>query len=312
METKTTLVGYGLVSPLHIANFMAYYYSHPQQYSDITIYISNYWGKNIIPERYIHFLKSLGITVTFNDSNLFYDLNNKTIDIVFVGDFKWRVLLKFHASINSVAVVDEGLSSYRGLISMIRQHPYIKPHKYIISRFLNKTLLVGKKTTYFHAFSKNNLQVNESYKAGLFHFFTKLNEFYPIKVTTDYSNTVLFCSQPISYSNEETQIACIKSIQKQLEEQGLSLIIKRHPADDPLELKKYGIEILEDERILEELFFNTNFKALISQNSTSSFMVPALYGNLSYLLSMEEVYQLGADAKKLFKKYCLDITEIYS
>lgn len=318
-SSKKTLIGYGLVSPLHVANFMSYFYSKPSTYDNIVICINNYWGESILPHRYIEFLKSVGIKIKHIDSYLsikpvINDYNN--IDLVLLGGFDWKIILRTNSKVKSLILIDEGLSSYRSYSSIKRDSPKIKLYKVLISKLISKVSIFTfrKRTEVFRTFNSGDFDINPIYKKGLFKYFSNLKVFYNLESADNYSNTVLYCSQPwvdLGLVSETEYIKSIKSIKAKVENKGSLFLLKRHPAEKVIDYSKYSINTLEDSRMLEEIFFSSKFEAIISKNSTSSFMLPALYTSNSYLTDMSEVNKLGPKAEKIFKRYCYDIEDLF-
>lgn len=315
---KKELIGWALASPLHVANFMAYYYSNLEYYDRATIYLYEYWGRSILSDRYIDFLNQSNITLkAAHDSASLNDIKkvSKKSDIVFVGRFNWRVILKTNKNIQKLILIDEGLSSYRSRTSLSKTDSNFKFFKYLTSSMLiNISILLKKKQKInFRTFQNRSTLINESYKQGIFKYFNDMKLFNYLGNNKNYQNSILYCSQPwveLGNISEEDHIDNILKLKSSVESKGYSFVIKKHPAETIVNYEKYGINILDDGRMLEEIFYSTPFKAIVSKNSTSSLLLPALYKVDSYLLSLSETKGLGPYAERLFSYYCNNFEDL--
>ncbi|MCO8054022.1 alpha-2,8-polysialyltransferase family protein [Acinetobacter towneri] len=308
------LIGYGLVSPLHLANFMSYYYSNSDSYDKLTIYLNDYWGRGILNNRYLDFLKSKNIEVKekLNIEELVCDF-----DIVFVGGVDWRVLYKIKNNIVNLVVIDEGLSSYVSFFGKKKSNKNLKFYKYIISTLIINLLTLSIKgdKINFKMFDMVSMNINSDYRLGLFKYFHELSvlDREVVGLENTNTNTIIFCAQPwveMGEMSEDKYINYIKDIKKNIESKGFNFVLKKHPAENIVDYTKYGINLISDSRMIEEIVFSTKIKAIISKYSTSSFLVPALFNTTSYLLDKNELKFLGWSANKLFNKYCIDLKDL--
>lgn len=313
---KRTLIGYGLVSPLHLANFMAHYYSSPYNYERLIIFIYNYWGSNILPEYYLKYLNDNSIEVIY--SNNLKELKHvikkevNDIELVLVSNFNWKVIARTSSKVKYVTVIDEGLSSYRSFSSLKADNPNLKLYKIILSKILSRltTSILSKERAKFKMFDIDSLKINPLYRKGLFQYFESLKHFVDSNDNKNFSNTILYCSQPwveLNVMSEQDYIEYINQIKTNIENQGSEFMLKKHPAEHVIDYDAHKISTLDDNRMLEEIIYTTKFKAIISRTSTSSFLVPALFDIESYLINLDDIKSLGRDASRLFEKYCQNI-----
>ena len=306
------LIGYGIVSPLHLANFMSYYYCNSDSYDKLTIYLYDYWGGNILKNRYLDFFKSKNIEVKekLDIEELVCDF-----DIVFVGGVDWRVLYKIKNNVVNLIVIDEGLSSYVSFFGKKKSNKNLRLYKYIISNLIINLLTLSIKGAKlnFKMFDMVTMNINPDYRMGLFKYFHELNVLDRDVVGLEKTNTIIFCAQPwveMGEMSENIYINYIKEIKNNIESKGFDFVLKKHPAENMVDYKKYGISLLSDSRMIEEIVFSTKIKAIVSKCSTSSFLVPALFNTTSYLLDKNQLKFLGFSANKLFDKYCIDLNDL--
>lgn len=310
------LIGYGLVSPLHLANFMSYYYSQHHNYDEIIICIVNYWNNNIIPARYIKFLESFGIKFIYKDSIVEvkpFIKQRRHVDLILVNEIRWRTILPIRNNINKIIIIDEGLSSYRSYRSRASDNENIKLPILYLGRSLSKSItsLFRIEVERFKMFDLSNYTINIKYQQGLFKYFQNLKDYYTHTHEQTYKNTILFCSQMVEAKNESSialYLEFLLNLKKTVERNGYHLLIKKHPAENIIDYESFGLMTLKDNRMVEEIFFTAEFKAIISKNSTSSFLIPALYNVHSYLLDLPSTSTLGKHAYRLFNKYCIDFS----
>lgn len=317
---RKKLIGYGLVSPLHIANFISYYYSNESLYHSVEIYLFDFWGDNIIHKRYIDFLKSKKIEIKLVESfsNKMENNESDNFDLIFVGQVNWRVVLTARNKVDKVILIDEGLSSYTSFFSKIKKNNGLKIFKHMASLMWVKIIMsfLGIKENKYKMLNSKNFNIDDSYRFGLLRYFKELssfdnNEENISKVSND---TVIFCSQPwveLGNFSELDYVKYINSFKDKVESNGFDFVLKKHPAEKLVDYNKYNIDVLMDSRMIEEIIFSKSIKGIISKNSTSSFLIPALFETKSYLLDMNEIEKFGWPAKKIFKKHCVDVKELF-
>lgn len=320
-KNSKVIIAYSIVSPLHLINFLSYLDSNDNQYEEVHIFISNYWGKTTIPKRYIDYCISQGFKVLLDKKeqinileSLF--LSDSSLTFAFVKSPSLKVLFKdiFSNKIESIVIVDEGISSYanytHSLKAVLREKGILYVGKSLIyhSTSLPFKLRNKNKITAFSAFEKKNLSVNEEYKISFINTLNKL-QLFDSKVEQDYNNSFLFCSQPwvdLGFMNKEEYAQLLQQLRLRANSIGKDLVIKKHPADSIFDYKNFNV--VDFDGCVEELVWTCNFFGIISICSTSSILIPACLGYKSYILDFNDIEKLDSNLKYLFKTYCSEFT----
>lgn len=317
---QKVIIGYSIVSPLHLINFLSYLKSCEEEFYGKYIFLSNYWGDSIIPERYIEYCKVNNINVINNENE-----KQKILDIIFERKLKISfvcvknpnlyVMKKSLAkNVENIIVIDEGLSSYAGfwhsLKASFREKGIKSGGRFITYMCLMKffKLFIWHKIYKFTSFIGVN--VNPIYKQFFLEVLRDIN-------ISSYSNqidqkSILFCTQPLievglmSYDEYEKMLSQVKAI---CDTNLISLLIKKHPVDNIFKYSDYNV--VEFDGIVEELVVaQKNISGTISSCSTSSLLIPALINKESYIVSFDSLNTMDYNLKKLFKRYCKPIEDI--
>lgn len=316
------LVAYGVSSPLHLINFLAFWCSNKNVYSRVIVFIDHYWGYSIIPEKYLEFCKSNNMELYVNQSDkeqvIFYDENVQS-DLVFVNYTLHKMLLKYKQQICNAIIIDEGLSAYAGFKNLKKA---IKRERNRDVRFLlhlSRNIRRGfvEKIFYrgrvinFRAFSMKNGKMQDKYREAIHNLFSFM---YANNVKKEQENNVIvFCSQPLVDLNMMTESdfsAYLLNIQDKVNKKGLSLVIKKHPVEKKFDYEKYGLTVLDYDGIFEEYAFLYPMKGMISATSTSSLLVPALYGIDSFVMDYAMLDEFSKTAKMIFFNYTKPLEQL--
>lgn len=323
-KNSRTLVGYGITSPLHLANFMSYLLVHRSNYNEYHVFIHQYWNYNIIPLRYIEQCERIGVRFHYDmdyANQKIKDLN-KGLDCVFINMPNIGLVVKKFGflKIRNIIIIDEGLSSYNSAgnnrKAFHRESGRLPSYKkYIVNNIINFLLKIYYHKNYisYPIFNKYDYSINLSYKAGLIDFFNLLGCEGDKKIN---NKAVIFCAQPwveLNVLKEDEYIANLNKIKNEVEGFGYSLYIKKHPVEKLIDYSSKGFFTLDFDGMLEEFvcYNNDNVVAIISTNSTSSMIIPPLFNVKSYLINFKDVESFGKHAKNIFIKYCLDFSETH-
>lgn len=317
---KKIIVGYSIVSPLHLINFLTYLNSSPLEYDKIYIFINKYWSNNIIPQRYLNYCKSIGIEILFDNKLMIKIIDkliksNAELELVFVKNPSVSLLLKSYLYDKKLKIIliDEGVSSYAGNIhslkATIRENGLIVGLKSLIISFVRFILiLLSKNKLYkFSAFDTSSFTVNQIYKKN----FKKVLEFlytYKSGIKQDFYNSLLFCSQPwieLGVMTEEEYSKLLHELSLKASKLSKELVIKKHPADT---LFNYGnYKVVNFDGCVEELVFHSKFSGVISLNSTSSLLISSCLDLESYILDFNQIKKLDKNLNILFNIYCSEL-----
>lgn len=316
---KKTLVGYGIVSSLHLANFMAYWSLNSSEYRECIIFVEKYWDKIIVDDKYLKYCKSQGIKVfVCLDDKKSILKGEKIIDLVFIKDIGYKATINsmLDCNFNKVIVVDEGVSSYTSYSHMKRAVEREKGVKLNHYKYFFKKIISSFLCFFFrNSFEKkrmfiSGLEINPLYKKGLLKYFSNMNS---EEEVLNLNNVVLYCSQPyveLGIYELNDYLSNLKKLKNNIEKKGLKLLIKPHPVEKEIDYKAMGFNLLDYNGMIEEYVYINRVGSVISNNSTSSLLLPAIYGVESFIFNWDDIDSLGGDAEKLFKRYCKKYTSI--
>lgn len=315
---KKVLIGYSIVSPLHLINFLTFLNSNKNNFDKVYVFFSIYWSNAIIPERYVQYCKNKNIIVVFNDlekKEIFKKIYKNNCDITFVcvKSPSIKIMFKqvFYKNIKNMVVIDEGLSSYAGYMhsvkAVVREKNIYFLFKFFIISIIIYVLsnLNRKKVARYSAFSKQEIGLNRDYKnnfSEVLYSIGKMN-----KCGFNYSDSILFCTQPwvdLGVMDAVNYKILLENLKIKIEKKGCKLLIKKHPADMVFDYD--GFDVLDFDGIVEELVLIKEFSGLISMCSTSSILVSSCFNIKSYLLSFDDLKNMDKNLQRLFKYYCID------
>ena len=319
---KRVLVGYSIVSPLHLINFLTYLNSSTEAFDEVYIFFSIYWKQSIIPERYVQYCLRKNIIIvsdSYQKKEILNSLYIKKCDIFFVCVKSPSIKVMFkqliYKNIRKIVVIDEGLSSYAGYIHSLKANIREKNNFFILKFFILSIvifllmILNKNKITKYSAFYKNKVNLNESYKRNFSEVLFLIGEKNKVDFSCD--NCILFCTQPwvdLGLMNIIEYSCLLKELKNKVEKMGYKLLIKKHPADMAFDYN--GFDVLDFDGIVEELVLIKDFSGLISMCSTSSILVSSCFNVKSYLLSFDSLKNMDKNLQKLFKKYCIDFNRL--
>lgn len=315
------LVAYNVVSPLHLINFLAYWFAQKDNYERVVVFVNFYWGYNIIPDKYLDFCKENNIEVYYNEEKnrdaVIFERTAIMTDMVFVSHIAIGVFIKYYRRIHKVVLIDEGLSTYAGFKN-IRNATKREKNKannkgndefflpYAIKNTVKNSIeniFYKKNTINFLAFSKKTGKMKNEYRKA---FLQLLSFMYPNRIESNNEKVILFCSDPyvdLKVMTEQEYFLYIKNIQEKVHQKGYTLLIKKHPAEKKFDYKKYNLSVLDYEGIFEDYVFLHPIKGMIADCSTSSMLVPALYGIESFITDSAKLNDLSKEAKLIFSNY---------
>lgn len=314
------IIGYSIVSPLHLINFLTYLESCEEDFHERYLFISNYWEISILPQRYIDYCKQKNINVIFDEDEKKRILDivfKKKLKIIFVCVKSPSLFILKKSLINSVekiSIIDEGLSSYasfmHSLKASFREKSIKGSIKLLIYVCLMKFLILFNQHKLYNFTAFYGTNINPVYKN---YFLEVLNEINPPSSSSSiYKKSILFCTQPLievglmSYNQYEEMLFKVFTICKI---NNISLIIKKHPVDKIFDYSDYNI--VNFDGIVEELVARQkNIIGTISSSSTSSLLIPACLNKESYIISFDSINKMDANLKALFQKYCKSIERI--
>lgn len=314
------IIGYSIVSPLHLINFLAYLKSCETDFHEKYIFLSNYWNNSIIPKRYIDYCKENNINVIFHQDekkiilNLVFERKLK-ISFVCVKNPSLYILKKgLTNNIEKIIIIDEGLSSYAGFMHSLKASFREKGIKgggsFLIYMYILKFLKLFNQHKICNFAAFYGTDINSVYKK---YFLEVLNDINISSLSDQIDQkSILFCTQPLievglmSYDQYEKMLAKVMSV---CENNKIILLIKKHPADNIFIYSGYNI--IEFDGIAEELIMNKkNIIGTISSCSTSSLLISAFINKESFIFSFDSLINMDANLMKLFKKYCKSFEKI--
>lgn len=314
------IIGYSIVSPLHLINFLTYLKSCGDDFHEKYIFLSNYWSKSIIPKRYIQYCEKNNIKVVYDEDekkrilNLVFE-SKLMISFVCVKSPSLFILKKgLTNNIEKIIIIDEGLSSYAGFMHSLkasfREKGVMGGGKFLIYVYLLKFFKLFNKYRVYEFTAFYGTDINSVYKKYFLEVLIDINTYYLSDKIAQ--KTILFCTQPLievglmSYDQYEKMLAEVTTICKNNK---ILLLIKKHPADNIFDYSKYNI--LEFDGVVEELVVTQeNISGTISSCSTSSLLIPALINKESYIVSFDSLNAIDYNLKKLFERYCEPIENI--
>lgn len=317
---KKSLVGYSIVSPLQLFNYLIYWNEHSNEYDNFIIFIDYYWGYNIIPDKYIVFCKENNINIHINMN---INLKNKYLNnldkytVLFVGTPSIRLLL-MNSNYDNVIIVDEGLSTYAGFKNLKKANERETGKKLSYGNFLLKKFLIEiilafkfKKKEDFLAFNIQTGFINEKYKNG---FLKLCNKIKKNNFTGKHCGrkVIVFCSQPfveLKIKKEIEYVEYLRNLKDFVNNKGFDFLVKKHPVEKIIDYSKYDLDTLEYNGIIEEYFYANNVEGIISAISTSSMLVPAIFGVKSYIVDYSPIDDLDICARKIFSNYTKSISD---
>lgn len=317
VKSNKVIVGYSIVSPLHLINFLTYLQSCEEDFHERYLFIGNYWGDSIIPQRYIDYCKQKNINVILNEDEKKRILNNllkseRNIFFVCVKSPNLYILKKsFSKNIEKIIIIDEGVSSYAGFIHSLKasfREKGIKGGvKFSIFIFIMNFLKLFNKHKFYKLSAFHKTNINPTYKK---YFLEVLNDIsmYGTSIKIN-KKSILFCTQPLievglmDYNKYEKMLNEVKDF---CENNKITLLIKKHPVDNIFEYNGYNI--VDFDGIVEEFVLTQeNIIGTISSCSTSSLLVVAFMNKKSYIFSFESLNTIDSNLKKLFERYCESI-----
>lgn len=282
------------------SNLIPYFYYNP------------YW-KNSLYERYKKKIEEIGI-VFIEDEKKYCEIiqnHNKKYFISIKGSFDG-----FHLRGNFI-LIDDGIGSYRfNLLKLYRG--YLRERRAIGENIKTSFVRFCLRKSY----ARLSCRLFKPYHYGLFleggdklnlncEYIDSFNSF------LDYLNNkpgangygnkiVIFMSQPsvrLGAIEGEEYLGFLKSLEKIVEKNGMSFLIKKHPGDN----YDYSLfDCVEDECIAEELIYNLKEKifGVISFGSNSLINASILFGIKSYTIFRDnKPHQYEKILYKIFNKY---------
>lgn len=315
VKSNKVIVGYSIVSPLHLINFLTYLRYTNSHYNIVYIFVGIYWSKSILPKRYLEYCAKKGYILVYEESEKNKILKeSKSITLVFIKYLSWKIMLK--NKIDKVVVIDEGLSSYAGFFHSIKaqareSRSILKTLKFILSWYLGlmvKMLYVNSFVK-FTAFDLKKTQIISSYKEN---FSLVLNDLKVKNNLEDIDNVIIFCTQPwvdLGVMSCEQYAQYLFEINDKLKRKDLNLVIKKHPADMIFDYS--GFSVIEFDGAVEELVYGESCLGVLSACSTSSLLIPACLDINSYTTETAFLGGLDHGVKKLFQKYSKNIEQLF-
>lgn len=312
-KEKIILLGFSIISPLHLMNFMTIYMDNRDSYGLAYVGLSSFLKSRNVPERYLDFCRKQGV-IFFEISNIdSILLNNKKMkfDFVFINAYAFKAVLKKLYNIRNIYFIDEGISTYSTKKHLIKINKIEKNFVYYRDSFVKFFLSIFFEIFFFgrikklNFFNKEDYIVNIDFKNS---FVNVLKNIPDEKRFLKKENVVLYCSQPFLELDKVSEIdfkQSLTSIKSKVEDKGYSLLIKKHPAEYMFDYESNGFEVLEFDGMLEEYIVKYPIISLISKNSTSSLLANALINIPSYILDYNDSESLDENLKVLFSKYCI-------
>ncbi|MEI7200952.1 polysialyltransferase family glycosyltransferase [Pectobacterium parvum] len=317
-----------VVSPYHVLGALSYIESHGlDYYNKIIFIIEDYWGRSVIPDRYLEVLKHYNIEVLSKDRRnvVISDLKNTVFDEVHVASvnkplYKIVFLLNFnlYRKIKFITIED-GVGAYassfhimKAMLREKKEKKYISFLKMVMSPclafFFPKFFRVDDFRLF--VFNKKECFVNEIYKDNFIQVLNKIRINNPLLIKID-KPVVVFCSQPyydMGVIDKNQYDKLISSLQKYCDERKYLFLIKKHPSEYAYEYNKE--DLLMFDGCMEELFnqdFSYHIKGVIGFNSTCLLTVPAIFGTKAHMLDLATNHAIisscGKKVHDLFNTY---------
>lgn len=316
MKNLKVLVAYQIFSPLQLLNFLSFYNQNKTIYSKAVVFIDENVC-NTIDKSYINLCNELKVEIQSNKIN-FFDFEKGIFDVVFVSRVHFYFWPMFYQNKNiyfdKIILINDGISNYCNnshvIKATLREGDCMAVVRFFTTFFLNKILYgfnKGKIIEY-NIFNKDTLEINEKYKNSFIQILRSVN-----RNNKKFKKGIVFCGQPLvelGLMTEEKYIKEIIFMKNRINEMGYELYVKKHPKENLIEYEKYNISIIDFKGVVEELFLNNNFYAVISNCSTSSLLIPALFNVKSYIYSTKNFEKSGFLINQLFSKYCHTIDQL--
>lgn len=316
MKISKCLISYKVFSPLQLLNFLSFYNKNEKLYFKAIIFMDESLF-NSIDKSYIELCYQLKVEIQLKKFNAL-SLKKNVYDVVFVSRvnaYFWPQYYKNKSiRFDKIIIIDDGISNYCNNLHVIkaslREGGLGGLIRFLITLNLNKILYSFNKNKIieYSIFNKKNLQVNEDYKKSFISILKLIN-----RKDRRFENGVVFCSQPLvelGITTEKKYIEEIISIRSKIEEMGYKLYVKKHPRENLVDYGKYSISMIDFDGIVEELFLNDSFYAVISNCSTSSILIPALFNTKSYIYDTKIIKNSGFLINQLFNKYCNNLDQL--
>lgn len=308
------LVGFSIISPLHLVNFMSVYLDSKKKYSKVYVGLGGFLKSRNIPDRYLDYCKKQGINFYENNDlylKLFDENISDSIDFVFINDFSYKLVIKKFFNINKIYFIDEGVSTYMDRTEAFHVGNFRKDYK-LLFKFKLKfyffyifSFLLRDKIINVNFFEKENYFINKKVKDFYIYFFNSISLDY--KLECDLSSSIIYCTQPfveMGVVGRDDFLHSLNEIKAIVEKKGYQLLIKKHPAEFLLDYENHGFNVLEFDGMIEEFVIKFPIASLISRTSTSSLLVNALTDIPCYILDCEDIEKLGDGVNKMFSIYC--------
>ena len=316
MGISKILIAHQIFSPLQLLNFLSFFYQNNKIYAKAIIFMDKDVFK-VVDKSYKELCDKLDVEIQLKKFNI-PDIEKNIFDIVFVSKVTTYFWPKYYQNKNvcldRIIIIDDGISNYcnnsHGLKSILREAGWVPLIKFFVALHLNKALHFFNKNNIveYGIFNKKNLKINENYKNSFISVLKLVN-----RKNKDFEKGIIFCSQPLvelGFTTEKKYIDEIISIKNKIGAMGYKLYIKKHPKENLVDYDKYGISVINFDGVVEELFLNNNFYAVISNCSTSSILVPALFNTKSYIYDTKFLKKSGLLINQLFNKYCDNIDQL--
>lgn len=315
MKISKVLIAYNIFSPLQLLNFLSFYNQNNRIYSKAVVFMDENVF-NIVDKSYIQLCNKLKVDIQLKNFNVF-NFENIIFDIVFVSKVNAYFWPKYYMNKNincdKIILINDGISNYcnnlhRGKAAL-RESGWSGLVKFLITLNLNKFLYILNKKNIieYNIFNKENIEINEKYKDSFIGVLKLINR------NNKFEKGIVFCSQPLvelGITTEKKYIEDIVFIKNKIGKMGYKLYIKKHPKENLIDYNAYGISVINFNGIVEELFLNDNFYAVISNCSTSSILISALFNTKSYVYDTKVLKNSGFLINQLFNKYCDNIDEL--
>lgn len=314
MRNSKSLVLYNVFSSLQLLNFLSFYMQNNESYNKVIIFM----GRSIldtIDDKYIELCFKLKVEIRFDDFNNF-SFEGNFFDVVFVSRVNFYFWIKHYRNSNfkKIIIIDDGISNYCNNFHVIkaslRESGGGGLLRFLITLSLNKFLYFFNRNNIitYGIFNKESLKINEDYKKSFINVLKMINRERAVD-----ERGVVFCTQPLvdlGLITEEKYIEDIFFIQSKIKAIGYNFYIKKHPKEKLVDYRKYNIPIIEFNGVVEEFFLKNRFYAVISNCSTSSILIPALFDVKSYTYNTKVLRKSGFLINQLFIKYCNELDEL--
>lgn len=325
LHHQKILIGYSIVSPLHLVNFLAAIVDTKSDCDVCYVFTSVYWQTSILPARYLQYCQSIGLQIIESEAEkkaiLKQAIAQKAeLEIVTVRSPSLKLMLKglVGANISRFTIIDEGISSFAGFRHTLKASYKEQGLRYAAKAWLLHQMNRGLRLFYHHridffsAFDTANQHINPVYQQQFVHTLNQLCQFNAPTVSNPPAQRLMvFCSQPwvdMQRLTAADYAAQLHQLQTLLSKQNISLAIKKHPADKLFDYQ--GFELIEFDGIVEEWVAQHRPEGVISTNSTSSLLIPACLGGKSYLLNFDDIQTMDPRLIALFTTYCQPISDL--